>query len=639
MRKIETRVLAASCTLFLACGGANPKAQNTTTLPTATATAPEPPKVDLSPVPMPDSLVVLVHVTRPAASADVISAWAGQPLDAQSALAEMVGERIAKVVDLDSPADLAVIGKDRGGRREPDLSVAVALPVKNFDAAKAALQGDYGLLPIDNGAFEIQRSGSGRHDGDSDFRTCAIAPAVAWSGAGAPMAAGGRVVCSRDATARDALLPYLTRGTAALASIKDDVHVEARPGPFRELAEREHADISRSGSRFMGSAFRPMWQAGIEDLIDSFTDVTNATLDADIDQTHGTARMTINASGSKGLVTRMLSAHPERAEAPPASFFKLPSDADFAFFEHGLDPDQLAPPREALLHNVEAVMVDRDTKLKDADRKAILDSLGRTFDMLALPLVYARGVDFAKAVPAVTGLTEASDVAKIRAGVEQAAGWEVFGVEAPAEKISAMLKGWSAVLARPAVIADMHGDAPSFRVSAAPRNAPAGTIALSLTMKHEHWDYSGPKAKKLAPLTLTMHTLIVPDHGTAWVVNALDEATAVAKARALVSGNGGTLAGRAGLDALKNGRSNAAGFLTPRGLGLGIPLTWVVGSPWYKVTSDPLMGISSASQYTTPILISATEGSSGSQRSLTITADMPRAALADFLAVGPRIFH
>ncbi|HEY1960100.1 MAG TPA: hypothetical protein VGH28_31040 [Polyangiaceae bacterium] len=629
MRKIERRAIAATCTLVLACGGAEPKPQNTTTLPIASATASAVPKVDLSPVPMPESLVVLVHVAHPAASADVISAWAGQPLDAQSALAEMVGERVAKVVDLDAPADLAVSVKDRGGRREPDASFAVSLPVKNFEAAKATLQGDYGLLPIDNGAFEIQRSGGGRRDGDSDFRVCALAPAIG----------GARVVCSRDATARDALLPFLTRGTSGLASIKSDVHVEARPGPFHELADRERADIARSGAHFMGgSAMRPAWQAGIFDLVDSFTDVTKATLDADIDQTHGTARMTIHANGSKGLVTRILSAHPERAEAPPANFFKLPSDADFAFFEHGLDADQLAPPKEALLHSLEAAMSD-DDKLKAADRTALLDAIGRTFDLFALPVVYARGVDFAKAVPAVNGLTDASDVAKIRAGVEQAAGWDVFGVEAPPEKITAVLKGWSAALARPGVVASMHHDAPTFRVSGAPRGAPPGTIAFSLGIKHERWDYNGPKPKQKPPLVLAMHTLVVPDHGTVWVVNALDEATAVAKARALVSGAGGTLSGRAGLEALKNGHVNAAGFVTPRGLGLGIPMGWLVGSPWYKVTNDPLMGISSSSQYTTPLLITAAEGASGSERSLTLSADVPRAALADFLAIGPRIFH
>ncbi len=624
-------LVAVSCCAWLACGGAPTKPQNATALPSATATVAGPPKVDLSPVPMPESVVMIMHVAHPSTSADVLSAWAGQPLDAQSALGEMVGERIAKVVDLDAPADLALEAKDRGGRREPEMAFALALPVKNFEAAKAMLQGDYDVLPIDNGAFEIHRQhGEGhRRDGDSDFRSCALAPAIG----------GARVVCSRTASTRDALIPYLTRGTASFSGSKSDVHVEARPGPFRALAEREHSDIVQSGSRFMGRELRAVWQGAISDLLDGFLDVDKASLDANVDQTHGTAQLTISAKTSRALVTRVLSAHPDLAAAPPASFFRLPSDADFAFFEHGLDADQIAGPKETFLHALDGAMTEHESKLKESDRKAIEDAIGRTVDLMTLPVVYARGVDYAKAVPAVSGLTENSDASKIRAGVEQAAGWDVFGVDAPADKITSVLKGWSTLLTRMAATVDKNG--PTLRATAAPRGAPKGTLAFALTMKHEDWNWqpSGGKPKKRPPFVLTMHTLLVPDQSTLWIVSALDEPTAVAKAKALLAANAGTLAGRSGLESLKSARMNAGGFVTPRGLGMGIPMSWLVGSPRYKVTSDPLLGVSSPTQYTTPILLTATEGASGGDHAVTLTLDMPRAALTDFLAVGPRIFH
>jgi hypothetical protein len=249
--------------LLAACGGSSQKPTNVNTLPSATASATaQAPAIDLSPVNAPDSLVVLIHAPHVSQTADVVSQWAGQTLELDQPLAEMVGERIAKVIDIDGPADMTITAHDRGERREPEMRFGVALSVKNFDAAKAALEGEYGLLAIGNGAFEIHKGK--KHDGDSDFRVCALAPS----------ATGGRVVCSKDATSRDAVLPYLTRGLASLAAIKSDVHVEARPGPFRDLMKRERASIMQNGSRVLGGGrdLRVLWESAVADLCDGFLD-------------------------------------------------------------------------------------------------------------------------------------------------------------------------------------------------------------------------------------------------------------------------------------------------------------------------------------------------------------------------------
>ncbi len=210
MRQVFPLAMLAGAGFFAACGGGPQKPTTVSTLPSAqpsaTATAPA---IDLSPVTMPESVVLLVHVPHAATTGDTVSEWAGQQLEIDSVLAEMVGERISKVVDLESPSDLVVTAQDRGARRDPEMRFAVSLSVKTFAAAKSTLQTEYGLLPIGNGAFEITRTGSHRHDGDSDFRVCALAPGLG----------GGRIVCSHDATSRDAMLPYLTRGTSGLSSI------------------------------------------------------------------------------------------------------------------------------------------------------------------------------------------------------------------------------------------------------------------------------------------------------------------------------------------------------------------------------------------------------------------------------------
>jgi hypothetical protein len=617
--------------LVAACGGSSQKPQNVTTLPSATASASAvAPAIDLSPVKAPDDLVALIHAPHVSQTADVVSQWAGQTLELEQPLSEMVGERIAKVVDVDGPADMVVTAHDRGERREPEMRLGVALSVKSFDAAKTSLEAEYGVLPIGNGAFEIHKGK--KHDGDSDFRVCALAPSTA----------GGRIVCSKDATSRDAVLPYLTRGLSSMAGIKSDVHVEARPGPFRELVKRERASFIQSGARSMGGGrdLRVLWESVIADLCDGFLDAESATIDANIDAKTGAADLKVTAKGAHALVTRILSAHPERAEAVPATYLRLPQDSDVAFFSHGFDADQIAQPRDELVRAVDAAL-ESENKVQPADRKAFTDALAHTADLFTLPVVYARGVDFAKAIPAVAGLTEASDASKIKAGVEQAAGWDVFGVEGDPTRIQNVFKEWTSALARPALVTAMGSEAPKWKIVPA-RNAPTGTIHLALSYAHEEWDYSQPgtgKPKKKPAITLTLHTLIVPDGTRAWLVSALDEATAVAKAKQILASQN-TLATREGLDALKSARTNAGGFITPRAAGLGLPLTFLFGgAPRYKMANDPLLGISSQSQYTTPLVFMATEGVTGNDKTLTLSLRVPRPALADVLQVGPRIFR
>jgi hypothetical protein len=188
----------------------------------------------------------------------------------------------------------------------------------------------------------------------------------------------------------------------------------------------------------------------------------------------------------------------------------------------------------------------------------------------------------------------------------------------------------------------MGTDAPKWRLIPTTRNGPPGTVHLGLTYSHNEWDYSNPgtgKPKKKPPIALTLHTLIVPDGTRAWLVSALDEATAVAKAKQILASQS-TLATREGLDSLKSARTNAGGFITPRGAGLGLPLSFLFeSSPRYKMANDPLLGISSQSQYTTPLVFTATEGATGNDKSLTLSLRVPRPALADVLQVGPRIFR
>ena len=444
----------------------------------------------------------------------------------------------------------------------------------------------------------------------------------------------------------------MTRGLP-LQKSTSDIHVEARSAPLRRIIQRNRNRFQSQGAREMGAGreLRPVVENAIGDVLDALLDGDSATLDVAVDKSKGTAALKVKAQSSHALVTRMLTAHPEKAEAVPATFWRLPGDADLAIFGHGVDADLLASPRDQLVRALE-VALGREQALSPSDRKALGDAFAHSVDLLAVPMVYARGVDVSKTLQAMA--PSAGDAAKVRAAAEQAGGWDVLGLEAPPDKVVATLKEWPSAFSRAAIAKWMKDQssadvAPTWRVVATPAGLPAGSVHLALAVAHDDSSYGtsgltgqgqATKAKKRPPITTTLHILVIPDQTRAWVISSLDQATAVAEAKLVASPSAttGTLAGRQGLDALKSARLNAGGFVTMRGLGMGMPLTWVLDSPRVRIAGDPLLGTSAQSQGSTPFILGFAETNEG-EPGFTMSFDMPRAALADVLQVGPRVFR
>jgi hypothetical protein len=78
--------------------------------------------------------------------------------------------------------------------------------------------------------------------------------------------------------------------------------------------------------------------------------------------------------------------------------------------------------------------------------------------------------------------------------------------------------------------------------------------------------------------------------------------------------------------------------VTMRGLGMGLPLTWLFDSPRDRVGADPLLGTSTQSQASTPLVLGFAETNDGGP-GFTMSFHMPRTALVDVMQVGPRIFR
>ncbi len=644
------RLLPLALVSALACGGAPPPPAQPVLLPTATATQTvEAPSVDLSPVPVPASLAVYARLSSPSRTLDMLGTWVGTSLDGHEPLAEAIGERLAKLADMTAPIDLAVVFHsplhgDSGG------DIVLSVPLQSLEDAKSAFAGK--LVPLSNGAFEILGGAEeGEDDGPSGhLHACAISPAVG--------AAGARALCSRRPDARDAVMPYLVR-TAPRKTFPSDLHVEVFAAPFTSFSRDNPRIIPQIVHSMGGSdpAVHDAFTSAFADLVDTLSDLRSVSFDGAVDPAAASVQLQATFHGSSGLVTRVLTGHPERAEALPAAFLRLPSDSDLAVFGHGMDADQLAHPRDIATRAFDNGLTYAK-ELKPADRKAFEDAFSHTVDLLAYPFVYARGVDVGPASRALAKWhASPGDAAKERAAYAQVAGWDVFGTQAPKGAVAQAVKQWQAAFRRPATLrwlkahAGRGGKPPVVKLAAVPSGLPAGTVHLEADI------YSTPPAPpapppranrgtrkpvrraRPAPTLTRLHVLVVPDADTTWVVSALDDKLAAARARAMLKpAASGTLASRGGIEALRGARLNAGGLLTMRGLGMKTPFVWAMLDPTDELQDDPLLGMSSASQGSTLLPFTYVESAKGGERSFTMALRVPRTALSGLMNVGPRIF-
>ena len=116
-----------------------------------------------------------------------------------------------------------------------------------------------------------------------------------------------------------------------------------------------------------------------------------------------------------------------------------------AFFHRGIDAKDFEHPRDRLAAIVSGV-AQKEGLASEPDRKAIEAAASHTLDLIALPSVYAKGVDLAEtqkalqALKAVKPADAAGRVAAERAALEQVAGWSVMGVDETPAKVAKIVK-------------------------------------------------------------------------------------------------------------------------------------------------------------------------------------------------------
>jgi hypothetical protein len=643
------RMLPASLLLALvACGSPPPPAQPAPPKPVA---APAVLPADVSAVPEPKNLVVFARLAKPSEALKVIGGWTHLPMPLSESVVEtMTGEPLGPIVDLDQPLDFALQVLPRGMSIKPVAAISAA--VRSMDEAKRVFT-KFKTLPGENGALRIEGLGrvGGEEEDVGDVHVCELAPAFG--------AAATRLVCADSAEALSALGPYLTR-TAPRTSFPSDFHLEARFEPLRPVVEQSRRALplllgSLLGVRRGGAAgLDEAWNASVGDLVDFVGDTDKITVDAMLADPQGT--LTINAGfrSTTSFVARLATAHPERAEAPPATFWRLPLEADAAYFHRGIDAKDFEHPRD---HLVAAITGSTEKEgLVEADRKAFGAAAQHTFDLLALPSVYAKGLDLAEAQKALAAVktAKAGDEEPERLALEQMAGWWVTGVEQEPAKVVAIAKEWSTLWARPGIakwVKEQSKDGPPPTIKVAP--LPKGltlpkeakdSVHLEIALFRPHHQEPAAKGKPApkppAGKPIKLHLLVLPDGARSWLVLASDEATLVAKAKAVLTpaaDGAATLARRGGLESMRDARVNAAGFVSPRGLVAGTAFGWLLGQKYGALHRDVFEGVgASPQQGATPIPFSFTSQAGAGATpggSFTASAALPRGAIEDLVRI------
>lgn len=596
-------------------------------------------------MPAPEGLVVYARAAKPSEGLKVIGAWVGMPMPGAEEVGNLVaGESIGNVLDLDQPIEFAMTLK---GREQHGV---ISAAVKSLDDAKAAFA-KYKLVPVAGqpGALRIDGLGSpgagekkdrDGDDDDNDAHVCELVPAVG---------SITRLMCGESDGSLHELAPWLSR-TTPRTTFPADLHVEVHLAPVRPLIGQMRRALPMLASAGLGirrsaaPELDALLTAAIDDFADFTSDADDMAFDVMLGEPQGSVAVSAQFRSTTSVMARLAVQHPERAAAPPASYWKLPADSDFATFHREIDAADYDHLRDHLADALGGALGKEG--MADADRKAVHDVAAHTLDVFALPSVYGSGLDegaASKAIAALHAVKEgdaAAHEAAQLAAAQKMAGWFVVGVDAPATKLTALEKEWQTTWARPGVAKWIHSKAleapaPALRLTAVPKGLPAkdaSHLELSVYPPRPAESANDKKATKRGPTKpITLHAIVVPDGGSSWLVFSADQDLAVAKAKELLAGSPG-LASRAGLASMKDAKVSSGGFFSPRGLTEGNTFLWTLfPNSWRELGRDPLAPLAQSPDHgTTPILfqfVAQAPAAASPSGSFTGNVTVPKAAI------------
>lgn len=653
------RLLASFSVVALAAcgGGAQPPAPAT---PAKASPAAVEPPAELTAVPEPAGLVLVGRVNRTEGILKTLATWTRLPLPGGADMVRSItDESVADAVDLTQPIDGAIaLG---GSKRDPKPLIAVSVPVRSFEDAKAKLGAKHKLIPGKNGQLLVEgvgramvTEGRGRStavEDEDDAETCVLSPA----------SSGARLVCG-EREAIDALSPYLTR-TVPRLTWTSDVHLEVTLAAVREPLSQVRAALPVLARSILGGsspALASIIDAGVSELVDFVGDTSRMTLDAALTAAGIQTTIKVDYAKTQSFIAKLATGGPQRADVPPPGFWHLPADTDLAVYGKGSDPKLFDHPRE-LIGNV-ALEATEASGMPEPERKAVRELVvDRMLGLFTGPMVYAKGYDAAavdKAFAARNGLKSGDLAATDEADrilSEQVMGWHLLQVSEPITKVGPVLKDWAALWNRPAFAKWAKQQSSSkmvaqMRIVPAPAGVvlPKDAVHLEIVMPRPDLEAANaptppppragqkPVAAKLAPKgksiprkPLVLHVIAVPDQGGTWVGVGLDGKLLAQKAAVSLSSapDTATLGKGQSADALRDVKANGAVFATLRGLLVFTALEHSSRAPFATLGQLPGKGA-------TPIVLTVTaqppaEGATGGSAIATFT--LPRAAIEDMV--------
>jgi hypothetical protein len=632
--------------------------------PAATADA-----IDVSPVQEPADLVVTAHLTKPSQDVAVVGGWTSLPMPGADDVADIVTDLdVGSLIDLDAPIDVAVAVQGHGQHIKPVFAVALGVRAGASPGSLPHVKSS----SLGNGIFKLQPRSTPKpdaqdsdDDGDDDdgSKSCQVVPAFGSSAT--------RLICGSSDGAVTALGPYLAR-TATRATFNSDLHVEARLDPLRSTIEQARMALPMLLNGLINqpglAGTHDLLNAAIGDVVDASLDLDRLKIDAMLADPAATAKVTVSFRDTHSLIAHLAVAHPERADAPPATFWHLPGDAKHAFFGRGIDSKDLEHPRDLV---VDAISKSLDTQgLAAPDRAAVADDVQQSFALLGSPFVSASGFE-PPAAPSDSAKKDdkkKTDKAATREERRENAAkgaWALWGFEMPIAKVASVGKSYAATLKRPGVAkllkTAMPEGVPSPTFNVAPVNAKLGLpkdsvhFTLSVVQASEDQgnvaELSGPvgiaggkgkPAKAPAPKKVkldkpyVLHFYFAPDSGRTWIGFGADENVIAShiKLAMSTSADPNTLQTRAGLDDLKNAKVGSGGFITLRGALSPSPLEPILKTRDHDM--DRILGrLGGAPQKgDTPIPIYsrsiAPDGAGAG--SVEVTMKLPRESVRDMVA-------
>ncbi|HEY5146054.1 MAG TPA: hypothetical protein VII82_04780, partial [Polyangiaceae bacterium] len=365
-----------------------------------------------------------------------------------------------------------------------------------------------------------------------------------------------------------------------------------------------------------------------------------------------TANLTLKLAGATSALARLAMANGDRNGPPPAPFWQMPADTDFAVFERGIDANVLARGRDLVLKVVGDGLAEDG--VKDADRHAFVDSLGKLVS--SAPTVYASGVDadaVRKALAAQKALADTADVGPRRdanrAAAQALIGWRILEADEPAAVRIDAMKGLVLAWGRPSVTAAYRkapGGFLGIRSAPMPKNAAlpkdAQHFAIDVPLVEPIGGSPAPSSaskKPGPPKQLVIDVFVVPDGARSWIGLGGDPALVTSRLSAAVAGSGDGLRARPELAAFKDMTVGAGGFITARGvaetaeqmtaLGGGDAGGFANGAEIFESAAQvPHQGVTPI-----PFSLTAPSNAQAAQAGVVATLHVPRATVDDILVV------